>query len=1109
LAAAILLSSHAATAAIYTVTSSADAGAGSLRDAMAKAQASDDTVNTIWFAPALDGQTITLTTFTNPAGSGAQGAAATTQFGPAAFFITHGSRVVDNANTAFGKSLVIDATHRLSKGVVIARDANAPMFRLFDVDVGSALSLRGVTLRNGYAKGGGAALGGGALGAGGAIFNRGSLSIEASTLDGNTAEGGGVLSRFSTATGGGGVGGDATGQNGGSPNGGTLVAPVGFGGGGRIPSDQPMFGGGGSGLGAPGSSGSTGGNGGFGAGAGGGPTSGAPGFAGADGCSAGGGSGAGLGGAIFNDAGTVSIQNSTLTNNLALGGANDACTGGSNYGYAMGGAIFNYSGRVAVDFSTLANNKVRWGLTTGVAGRNDGGAIYSIGDYACASGGNVCERDRAILLVSHSIVADNTGDTTNFASQADNDIYVDEGQFRFLAGETVSSGDGNDIGHESGFHGSWLVTGQSPQLGALADNGGPSWTMLPAAGSPVIDKIDTTATSCDAKADQRGVPRPQGIKCDIGAVEYRIAPELKVIVSGGGSVSAGATPAPLVGGIAACTATGGTCTATYAGEGSASQVVTLTAVPNAGSSFVAWGGDCSGSGATAAIAMDAAHTCDAQFSAAPAYVASASVVGGHGGITPSTQSAPAGTNVPFALLPDAGYRVDAVGGTCGGTLDAATNTFTTSPLSANCTVQASFTAILRSVVAVAGAGGAVAPAQQSVMDGATATLAVSPLPGYHVDAIGGTCASGASSGNSYVTGAVVADCTVTLSFAQNRHLVTATAGANGSITPPTRDVVEGTAATFTLSADLGYHVAAVAGSCGGNWSGDTYTTSPVMADCTVQASFAADPAASLSIDVCVWSSGGGCDAQDDYVAYGASRLYVVTARNSGGVAANDAMLSAASPDVDNAATSWVCVGASGATCTPSGTGALADTLVGVPANGSVSWLVATRARSDAPDAAVDYTAMLSRISAPTPQTATQTGWLVIFRNGFDATAAASSSTSVNWSGAAAFAFRTPAQAMGGLRALLSASSADGSGFRIEQLCAGAGCWLRIIAVDRDGGERASRWTPCANDAGLHLHYTAGALSIDGLGDPLSLPLTSSADGWRVSAIDATSNSAGD
>jgi hypothetical protein len=53
-----------------------------------------------------------------------------------------------------------------------------------------------------------------------------------------------------------------------------------------------------------------------------------------------------------------------------------------------------------------------------------------------------------------------------------------------------------------------------PLLGPLADNGGPTWTHLPQAGSPAIDGGGT----CTG-VDQRGVTRPQGIACDIGAVE--------------------------------------------------------------------------------------------------------------------------------------------------------------------------------------------------------------------------------------------------------------------------------------------------------------------------------------------------------------------------------------------------------------------------------------------------------------------------------------------------------------------------------------------------------------------------------------------------------------
>ncbi|MFW7413745.1 choice-of-anchor U domain-containing protein [Demequina sp. SO4-18] len=59
--------------------------------------------------------------------------------------------------------------------------------------------------------------------------------------------------------------------------------------------------------------------------------------------------------------------------------------------------------------------------------------------------------------------------------------------------------------------------GLDPQLGTLADNGGPTPTLLPAASGPLVDAVDD-ATS-DVTVDQRGVTRPQGQAKDIGAVE--------------------------------------------------------------------------------------------------------------------------------------------------------------------------------------------------------------------------------------------------------------------------------------------------------------------------------------------------------------------------------------------------------------------------------------------------------------------------------------------------------------------------------------------------------------------------------------------------------------
>jgi hypothetical protein len=60
------------------------------------------------------------------------------------------------------------------------------------------------------------------------------------------------------------------------------------------------------------------------------------------------------------------------------------------------------------------------------------------------------------------------------------------------------------------------VLNVDPKLGPLADNGGPTQTHLPQAGSPAID-----AVPFGTPVDQRGVKRPQGTNYDIGAVEVQ------------------------------------------------------------------------------------------------------------------------------------------------------------------------------------------------------------------------------------------------------------------------------------------------------------------------------------------------------------------------------------------------------------------------------------------------------------------------------------------------------------------------------------------------------------------------------------------------------------
>ena len=65
--------------------------------------------------------------------------------------------------------------------------------------------------------------------------------------------------------------------------------------------------------------------------------------------------------------------------------------------------------------------------------------------------------------------------------------------------------------------------GMDPALGPLADNGGPTPTHALSAASPAVNAgnpnvLGSGGASC-AATDQRGIDRPSGLRCDIGAFE--------------------------------------------------------------------------------------------------------------------------------------------------------------------------------------------------------------------------------------------------------------------------------------------------------------------------------------------------------------------------------------------------------------------------------------------------------------------------------------------------------------------------------------------------------------------------------------------------------------
>ena len=346
------------------VNSAADNGAtpalGSLRYAVLNAHAGA----TITFDPALIGQTITLDT------------------------------ISPNNHIKVTQDVTIQGP---GSGLLTISGGNAT--RIFFI-AGGNVTISGLTLANGFAKGGNSAVGGGggAAGMGGAVFlNGGALMLNGVALSGNRAQGGSGAAPGNGGGGGGGFGGDATGGNGanGGDLGGSGGNPGSFGNpGGAGGSGGPGAGGGGGGTGngsqfnAPGGGGGTGGFGGGGGGGGLGTPHLGPVFGGnggAGGFGGGGGAGGPSGGAAGNDGpggfggGSGGQQGLPLHANGISGG-----------GAGLGGAIFVNDGGLILSNTTFQNDSTTGGTgdSTAANGQAKGGAIFICAPSFCGAGHN-------------------------------------------------------------------------------------------------------------------------------------------------------------------------------------------------------------------------------------------------------------------------------------------------------------------------------------------------------------------------------------------------------------------------------------------------------------------------------------------------------------------------------------------------------------------------------------------------------------------------------------------------------------------------------------------------------------------------------------------------
>jgi CSLREA domain-containing protein len=266
------------------------------------------------------------------------------------------------------------------------------------------------------------------------------------------------------------------------------------------------------------------------------------------------------GGGVYSTAG-ITLTLSTLANNSAIqGGGLDIESGGgsidqstfsgntamSGGGISVGGV---FTDQITIDNSTLSGN---------IANNGDGGGLIDFGlhlyltndtlshNQAIRHGGGMANT-AGFPRLNNVTIAGNTADSDHNDNGDGGGFYNDPSgrtvvfYNTLIAGNVDTSGQSPDCAGQLTSEDHNLIqstlgctitgttthniTGKNPLLGSLQDNGGPTWTRALWPDSPAIDagspEPPNGSFPCATK-DQRGVARPIGPYCDIGAYEAPI-----------------------------------------------------------------------------------------------------------------------------------------------------------------------------------------------------------------------------------------------------------------------------------------------------------------------------------------------------------------------------------------------------------------------------------------------------------------------------------------------------------------------------------------------------------------------------------------------------------
>ncbi|MBP7689007.1 MAG: hypothetical protein KA765_13905, partial [Thermoflexales bacterium] len=219
-----------------------------------------------------------------------------------------------------------------------------------------------------------------------------------------------------------------------------------------------------------------------------------------------------LHGGGINNAGTLDIQNSTVSGNHSADGGgvgNDGTlwlinsTLSGNFADNGGGGLSNVTSnsQAYLNNVTVVNNLA----DADANGSGQGGGLWS---------------SVGALFAVNTLIAQNNSLGLN---KPDCSGTINSGGYNLIQSATGCTLSGTLTGN---------VIGLSPKIGPLKDNGGSTWTHALLSGSPAIDAGNPSGTFLDfcLLTDQRGVHRPIGPRCDIGAVEANRLGYLPLVV---------------------------------------------------------------------------------------------------------------------------------------------------------------------------------------------------------------------------------------------------------------------------------------------------------------------------------------------------------------------------------------------------------------------------------------------------------------------------------------------------------------------------------------------------------------------------------------------------